>query len=85
MISVVVEDAFEQIKNIHYMRGLWTPMAQLQYRYQETLEIIAPSQAGTFNTLGDCKTPCQWIDFTPRLTNYDDTQFEESYKITLTI
>ena len=45
--------------------------------------IFAPSQAGSFNTLGDCKTPCQWIDFTPRLTNYDDTQYEGSYKITL--
>ena len=29
MISVVVEDAFEQIENIPYWRGLWTPMAQL--------------------------------------------------------
>ena len=48
MISVVVEDAFEQIKNIDYWRGLWTPMAQLQYRYQETLHI---SSIGAFNEI----------------------------------
>ena len=36
-------------------------------------------EAGDFAILGECETPCQWIDFTPRLTNYDDSQHEESY------
>ena len=53
---MVVEDLFELIKNIHYWHGFWTLMAQLQYRYQETLVIMCVCRPYLFLSLSmaDC-------------------------------
>lgn len=47
-------------------------------RCQNQSESYATIKDGDFKVVGDCKTPCLWTDFTPRIVNYDDTHYVDS-------
>lgn len=42
-------------------------------------EIYIPCKESGFDkTLENCDTPCQWTDFTPRLTNYEESYYQNN-------